>query len=100
MAAAGILYDGSLVTGLASAPEWGGLKQALVTDTGIFAVTLDGAVRAYYFRSSDDMGINLSSGVSQIAASGTHFTALMTDGTLRAFGSGAYGETSVGSWRR
>ncbi|MBQ9408236.1 MAG: hypothetical protein IJU28_02425, partial [Clostridia bacterium] len=41
---AGILYDGSLITTLKNAPDWQELKSVAVSETGIYGLTLSGAV--------------------------------------------------------
>ncbi|MBO7385233.1 MAG: hypothetical protein J6U63_02700 [Clostridia bacterium] len=97
---AGILYDGSLVTSLSSSPAWRNLSMTAVSETGLFAVTLEGEVLAEYFRAGDDMNIRVNGKAQEISASGAHAAVLMADGSVRAFGSNAYGQTNVNGWKR
>ena len=97
---AGVLYDGSLVTSLSSTPAWRNLSMTAVSETGIFAVTLEGEVLAKYFRAGDDMNIRVNGRAQEISASGAHAVVLMADGSVRAFGSNAYGQTNVNGWKR
>ncbi len=92
---AGILYDGSLICSWEKAPAWTGLKSVALSETGIYAVTLSGEVKAQAYRSADSLNINVSSGALEIAASGTHALVLMNDGRVLAYGDNSYGQCGV-----
>ena len=92
---AGILYDGSLISSVQNAPDWRELKSTAVSETGIFALTLDGEVKAQYFRSGDNFNIRVSSGAEEIAVSGSHALVLMNDGRIYAFGDNSYGQCLI-----
>ena len=96
----GILYDGSLISSLQNAPDWRDLKSVAASETGIFAVTLSGAVKAQYYRPGDNLNINIGSGAVEIAASGTHALVLTNDGRVHAFGDNSYGQCQVNNITR
>ncbi len=91
----GILYDGSLISSLKDAPDWRDLKSVAVSETGVFALTLEGAVKAEYFRASDALNIKVASGAVELAASASHVLVLMSDGRVYAFGDDTYGQCGV-----
>ena len=96
----GILYDGSLISSLNNTPDWRELKCVAAGESGIFAVTLSGEVRAHYFRSGTDFNIRISSGAEEIAVSASHALVLTGDGRIYAFGDNSYGQCAInGSYR-
>lgn len=97
--AVGIQPDGALVGSWDGVPAWTELACVEASTTGILAITEDGEVRTYFFRASDDPGIQLNGKAVGIASSGTHHVILLEDGRVQAFGLNDAGQLDVDDWQ-
>lgn len=95
---AGVRFDGTLCSSFDGAPVWSDLVRVTASPTGIFAITNTGAVKSFFFRSSDSMNLQVNGSAVEIVSSGTHHVILTSDGRVWAFGQGGSGQLNTGSW--
>lgn len=96
--AAGVLYDGSLIASVENAPEWTDIVSVQAGSTAIFAIDKNGSVLSYYYRASDDAGVNVPSKAVEIATGGTHHVVLTEDGRVYSFGNNDFGQLNTQGW--
>ena len=96
---AGLGPDGRLVSSYEGAPDWPGLLDVAVTQTGFLGVSAEGQPLCRMFRESADRELSIEGRAVEIAGSGTHIVVLCDDGRVFAFGSNAEGQCEVSDWR-
>ena len=96
--AAGVLYDGSLIASFENAPEWTDIVSVQAGTTGIFAIDRNGKVLSYYYRASEDAGVNVPSKAIEIVTGGTHHVVLTEDGRVYSFGNNDFGQLNTQNW--
>lgn len=94
----GLTGDGKLVGVNLTVPNWTDLVGVSAGSTGYLALTRDARVLSRWFRSRDALDFSDLSGAVAIAAGGTHSAVLLSDGSVVARGSNAFGECDVSSW--
>lgn len=96
---AALLPDGSLYSNVAAAPDWHGLTQVAVSQSGMIGVFSDGGCRGFTFRDGRDVALNIDGRVIEAASGGTHHVVLTDDGRVFAFGDDGDGQCDVGDWQ-
>lgn len=79
--------------------DWKDVIALSSSGTAILAIDADGRVLSHFFRPGDDPGFGDISGAVAIAAGGTHFAVVLSDGSVIVRGENAHGEGETSSWR-
>lgn len=96
--AAGILYDGSLITNVENAPEWKDIVFVEASSTCILAIDTSGNVLSHFYRADDAAAISVPARAVEIVSCGTHHVVLLEDGRVIGFGNNDYGQLNVQNW--
>lgn len=97
--AAGILYDGSLITNLDKSPAWNNLISISAGENGLMGLTSDGQVLSFLYRGAQESTLPLSSPAAEIACGGTHSLVLTQDGRVQTFGDNTFGQSDLSAWQ-
>lgn len=96
--AVGVRRDGSAACSFCELP-WEHLLAVSAGPTAILALNSDGRVEAHFFRAGDALDFSSVSDAVAVAAGGTHFAVVLSDGSVRVFGRSAEGQADTASWR-
>lgn len=96
--AAGILYDGSLITNVENAPEWKDIVFVEASSTCLLAIDTSGNVLSHFYRADDAAAISVPARAVEIVSCGTHHVVLLEDGRVIGFGNNDYGQLNVQNW--
>ncbi len=95
---AGVMTDGSLRCSAFDLSAWQDVISVSASGTAILGLDLQGRVLAHFFRESDAIDFSSYTGVRAIAAGGTHFALVLSDGSVTVLGENAHGEADTGEW--
>ena len=96
--AVAVLGDGSVVSTNFDLSAWHDILAVSASSTAILALDAEGRVSAHFFRESDRIDFSSVADAVAIAAGGTHFAVVLSDGSVRVFGQNACGEADTASW--
>ena len=96
--AVGVMTDGSVRSSVFDLSSWQDIVSVSVSGTAILGLDLQGRVLAHFFRESDALDFSSFTGVRAIAAGGTHFALLLSDGSVTVLGENAHGEAQTDGW--
>ena len=96
--AVGLLKDGSVICTALDLPEWKNVLTVSVSGTAILALESGGFVDARFFRDRDRIDFSSVIDAVAIAAGGTHYAVVYSDGSAQIFGSADHGEAAVQGW--
>ena len=96
--AVGVMPDGSAVSSVFDLSAWKDVLAVSSSGTAILGLDLQGRVLAHFFRTGDAIDFSAFTGVKAIAAGGTHFALVLSDGSVKVLGENGHGEADVGDW--
>lgn len=96
--AVGLRPDGSAVC-TACELDWQKLLAVSAGSTAILALRSDGCVEAHFFRADDALDLSSVRDAAAVAAGGTHFAVVFSDGSVQIFGRSAEGQADTGGWK-
>ena len=96
--AVGVMPDGSAVSSVFDLSAWRDVLAVSASGTAILGLDLQGRVLAHFFRAGDAVDFSSFTGVKAIAAGGTHFALVLSDGSVKVLGENDHGEADVGDW--
>ena len=96
--AVGVMPDGSVVSSVFDLSSWQDVIAVSASGTAILGLDVQGRVLAHFFRPGDAQDFSAFSGVKAIAAGGTHFALVLSDGSVKVLGENAHGEAETGGW--
>ena len=96
--AVGVMPDGSAVSSVFDLSVWRDVLAVSASGTAILGLDLQGRVLAHFFRAGDAVDFSSFTGVKAIAAGGTHFALVLSDGSVKVLGENDHGEADVGDW--
>ena len=94
----GLTADGTLSGANMTPPAWTDLVAVSAGTTGYLGLTMDGRVLGQWFRARDAVDFSDLSGAVAIAAGGTHYAVLLSDGTVVVRGDNKFGQCDTASW--
>ena len=97
--AVGAMSDGSVVSSVFDLSAWKDVVAVSARGTAILALDLQGRVLAHFFRAGDTIDFSAFTGVRALAAGGTHFALVLSDGSVKVLGENAHGEAETGGWK-
>lgn len=96
--AVGVMKDGSVVSSAFELSAWQDVIAVSASGTAILALDAQGRVHAHFFRAGDEQDFSAAEQVKAIAAGGTHFVLLLSDGSVKVFGENGHGEAETADW--
>ena len=96
--AVAVMADGRAMSTAFDLSAWHDIVAVSASGTAILALDAEGRICAHFFRQSDAVDFSSVSGAVAIAAGGTHFAVVLSDGSVRVFGENAHGEAETGGW--
>lgn len=97
--AVGLRPDGTVVSPRTALPDWEDVIALSASGTAILALTREGRVLSRFFREGDRIDFSSLEDVRAMAAGGTHFAFLLSDGTVRVLGETDRGQGDTADWR-
>ena len=96
--AVAVLGDGSVVSTNFDLSAWHDILAVSASSTAILALDAQGRVSAHFFRESDRIDFSSVTDAVAIAAGGTHFAVVLSDGSVRVFGETENGASMTADW--
>ena len=96
--AVAVLGDGSVASTNFDLSAWHDILAVSASSTAILALDAQGRVQAHFFRESDRVDFSSVTDAVAIAAGGTHFAVVLSDGSVRVFGLTANGAGRTADW--
>ena len=96
--AVAVLGDGSVASTNFDLSAWHDILAVSASSTAILALDAQGRVQAHFFRESDRVDFSSVTDAVAIAAGGTHFAVVLSDGSVRVFGLTANGAGGTADW--
>ena len=96
--AVAVLGDGSVVSTNFDLSAWHDILAVSASSTAILALDAQGRVCAHFFRESDRLDFSSVTDAVAIAAGGTHFAVVLSDGSVRVFGETESGAGMTAGW--
>ena len=96
--AVAVLGDGSVVSTNFDLSAWHDILAVSASSTAILALDAQGRVSAHFFRESDRLDFSSVTDAVAIAAGGTHFAVVLSDGSVRVFGETENGAGMTADW--
>ena len=96
--AVAVLGDGSVVSTNFDLSAWHDILAVSASSTAILALDAQGRVCAHFFRESDRLDFSSVTDAVAIAAGGTHFAVVLSDGSVRVFGETENGAGMTAGW--
>ena len=96
--AVAVLGDGSVVSTNFDLSAWHDILAVSASSTAILALDAQGRVCAHFFRESDRIDFSSVTDAVAIAAGGTHFAVVLSDGSVRVFGETENGAGMTADW--
>ena len=96
--AVAVLGDGSVVSTNFDLSAWHDILAVSASSTAILALDAQGRVSAHFFRESDRIDFSSVTDAVAIAAGGTHFAVVLSDGSVRVFGETENGAGMTADW--
>ena len=96
--AVAVLGDGSVVSTIFDLSAWHDILAVSASSTAILALDAQGRVSAHFFRESDRIDFSSVTDAVAIAAGGTHFAVVLSDGSVRVFGETENGAGMTADW--
>ena len=96
--AVAVLGDGSVASTNFDLSAWHDILAVSASSTAILALDAQGRVQAHFFRESDRVDFSSVADAVAIAAGGTHFAVVLSDGSVRVFGLTANGAGRTADW--
>ena len=96
--AVAVLGDGSVVSTNFDLSAWHDILAVSASSTAILALDAQGRVCAHFFRESDRLDFSSVTDAVAIAAGGTHFAVVLSDGSVRVFGETENGAGMTADW--
>ena len=96
--AAAVYRDGSTSCTAMELPAWKNVLALSASGTAIVALESGGFADAVFFRESDRIDFSSVIDAVAVAAGGTHFAFVFSDGSVRVFGCSEHGEADTGGW--
>lgn len=93
------MADGSVRCTALELEPWRDVVALSASGTAILAIDAQGRVLSHFFRASDAVDFSAFSGVRAIAAGGTHFALLLSDGSVKVLGENEHGECETTRWQ-
>lgn len=97
--AVGCRADGTVVSPAFALNGWEKILAVSASGTAVLGLASDGTVRSFAFRASDLPDTFGLSDVCAIAAGGTHFAFVHTDGSVTVRGENGCGQTDTQNWK-
>ena len=97
--AVGCRADGTVVSPAFALDGWENILAVSASGTAVLGLASDGTVRSFAFRASDLPDTSGLSDVCAIAAGGTHFAFVHTDGSVTVRGENGCGQTDTQNWK-
>ena len=97
--AVGLRPDGTVVSPRTALPDWEDVIALSASGTAILALTREGRVLSRFFREGDRIDFSSLEDVRAMAAGGTHFAFLLSDGTVKVMGETDQGQGDTANWR-
>ena len=97
--AVGLRSDGRVISSVLEGEAWEDVVAVSAATTGVLALTADGRACGHFFRASDAPDLSGIRDALAVAAGGTHFAFLLSDGSVRVLGEDGLGQADTQSWR-
>ena len=97
--AVGLRSDGRVVATAFEEPGWKNIVEVSAGTTGALALDAEGRVYGHFFRASDAVELGDIGEAAALAAGGTHFAFLLTDGSVRVLGENGAGQANTQDWK-
>ena len=94
----GLRADGTLVSPQTELPAWEHVAAVSASGTSVLALTDEGRVLSHFFRPGDAVDTASLRDVTAMAAGGTHFAFLRTDGSVTVLGETDAGQGDTAGW--
>ena len=96
--AVAVMKDGSVSSAGCELPEWKNVLMISASGTAVLALESGGFVDALFFRDRDRIDFSTVMDAVAIAAGGTHFAVVFSDGRVQVFGCSEHGEADTEGW--
>ena len=96
--AVGVMPDGGAVCSVFDLSAWKDVIAVSSSGTAILGLDLQGRVLAHFFRAGDAVDFSSFTDVRAIAAGGTHFALVLSDGSVKVLGGNGHGEADTAGW--
>ena len=96
--AVGAMPDGSVVSSVFDLSSWRDVIELSASGTAILGLDAQGRVLAHFFRPGDALDLSSLAEVRALAAGGTHFAFLLSNGSVTVLGENAHGEADTALW--
>ena len=97
--AVGAMKDGRAVCTAFDLSGWKEIVAVSGSATAILGLDAEGHVRGYFFREGDAVPLDSYSGVAAVAAGGTHYALVFSDGTVTVLGDTSRGQGDTAGWQ-
>lgn len=96
--AAALTKDGGAFCSFCELPPWQNVISLSAGSTAILALEAGGTVEAYFFLERETMDFSSVNDAVAVAAGGTHFAFVMSDGSVRVLGESDRGQADTAGW--